>query len=273
MMLHLKKKKPKGRGIRRRRRRTIIIDEPNPIIYKLKELHHDTKFIEDGHTYEYKGERVACSATQSIPKLGFEKFDALAVAKRKDFFNYQWWLDKWEKERHAGVIMHKLFEAKYEMEMGYRVEPIIHPYDLTREMRNFQKYESMSTPVVWMQPEQCISYGTVIAGQIDYIGVTASNKVIIKDWKRTKFSTYEKPLEFGSIFDGVLTDCKHDRYRLQVNLYAKILREYGVKVDEMRVVRFYEGYCQEMRMEFIDDKLMTQALAKIVTLKEEGSWS
>ena len=85
-----------------------------------------------------------------------------------------------------------------------------------------------------------------LAGQIDMLALTASGSYAIFDWKRTK--NIEQTNRFRSMYPPLnpLPDCNAVHYTLQLNLYARMLRDqYGIQVTELVLGVFHPNQSED----------------------------
>lgn len=236
--------------------------------------HHTVhvSFSEEDHVYHYKGNVVHTSVTKFMTThLGFRPFARHIISMciaRRERVSQKTILDRWEHERILGTQFHKYAE-KILLKDPHRMIPYID--ELQPEVRSFHEYmdvtEGRSYAPRWRQAEYKLSYKTYLASQIDDLKINKDGDIVITDWKRTKpfypNGTERKrsvPWTTG-IFKNILRDCKYDKYRLQVNLYAHLLYKiFGVHVKHMLVVNFYKDKRQIYEMKPLSSIVLDRCL-------------
>ena len=148
-------------------------------------------------------------------------------------------LQKWDKNGKEaagmGTWMHWKIEAYLN---GVPVETTSH------EMSLFKKFISTLKSQKAFRTEMIVySRSARLSGSIDFISVCRDGRLCLYDWKRSK-DLRQHYHSFGGqkMLHPVahLEDCKGIHYRLQMNLYRKILmKEYGFEVASMSVVCFH----------------------------------
>ncbi|CAJ1376877.1 unnamed protein product, partial [Effrenium voratum] len=127
------------------------------------------------------------------------------------------WRENGETAAAAGTWVHLLCECVLN---GGTVTGV------SEEMRSFNAFLRSTQPLIAYRTEWCIwASAEKIAGSIDFVAQDAQGDLVLFDWKRTKglpdkfenrFACMKPPL-------GHLPDATGVKYRLQLNIYKRIL--------------------------------------------------
>jgi len=214
------------------------------------------KFHDEPHKYYVNG-KVLTSVTTIIHKYE-EEFDEeyWSLMKSTDKMSSEKVKDTWDfMNRMAtvkGSIIHNtaeyLFQNKiYEYpkkwvlnEFGF--DPIYHEYKKTKKLlENF--YNHTKGKLIPIKAEFVVhddEYG--IGGMVDLLVYNVKAKEFqIWDWKTNKEFTTESDRKLSGIL-GILDDCHHELYSLQLNAYKYIIeRSTGLKIGRSYLVWLYHG--------------------------------
>lgn len=236
-------------------------------IDKLVEDSSKVKFYVKSHKYKL-GKKTLISVTQLIETL-FEKFDTKGIARRLAKFpkykaegkGVKAILKEWQESAAHGSRVHKGIE-------DYIIFNKM-PLDLTKEDRekviqarifisNF--WDKTENKYCRFYPEQLIvspKYG--IAGTIDLLIYNRkTKKIILIDWKtNAKITTTAYNNKCGILESTKdIGDCKLNRYQLQLNLYAYLIKEeYGLECDGLSLVHLKPKHYETYNLDIIEDKV------------------
>ncbi len=201
----------------------------------------DITFDEPSHTYTVRGKRVPISVTklgsQAIPPE--HRFDGRKVITK----NLTSWrsnasskyhdlvqdvddeqaiknvLASWDANRNAGTGMHKAFEQYLN---GLPVEK---DGEYAIEMEQFQVAMDSLTGLTPVRTEMSIfandaNGDAAVAGQIDLLMKDTEGGLHIVDFKRTTGDLTPGARSFGKFFLDNLPINDHNKYSLQLSLYA-----------------------------------------------------
>jgi len=111
-----------------------------------------------------------------------------------------------------------------------------------------------------------------IAGRLDAVMYNENGELYLFDWKRCKriyYNSYLKSKYDFMVYNNKrLTNCHYDKYSLQVNFYAKILKEkYNIKITKLFITIFHPNNNNYVNLEipFLDD-----IMNKIWEMKKNG---
>ena len=214
------------------------------------------EFVEDTHSYFYKGNRVRFSVTQFIGRF-FEEFDSDGIAERyakKHGLNKDEVLANWEKSGRisstSGTIIHSHLEN---LKRGKRLN---HDYSKADEFGIraeveervnilLPKAEAFHADTINklfpLQMEYTVGYEDFIAGNIDLVCWNDYAKQIqIWDYKNVKelsmrhFKGQTCKYPFHKY-----QDCNYIHYCIQLNLYKLLLKTIlGIDVGDLYLVHF-----------------------------------
>ncbi len=200
------------------------------------------KFVADTHVYTY-GTDVYTSVTTFLQRFHkpfkMDYWAEIKAAERgitKDEI-----LNEWKETNLKSTIIGSALHEHIEYYFKGIYTPLTNNMDLIRRINKFniifaQKLYKL-TPVVFEQ--KIFSKRLRIAGTIDSIFIY-EGKIYIIDWKSNKSlktddhpkGKYEKLLKpFNKFYKNELNE-----YSIQLSLYALILSEIGIKVDDMFLV-------------------------------------
>lgn len=201
------------------------------------------KFHEGKHIYfNDEGEHYT-SGTALIKKFckPFERDKIAAKFAKKNKRTIQDVLDEWKKlgddAIKKGIAFHKLKENELSGLTSVLIEQEEHPvfqasWEDGLKINNLVKLEPGIYPelIVWSDKYK-------IAGQADYVEITKTGKINIKDYKTSK----EIKLQSFRKWDGTpdmmkfpltnLEDCNFNHYALQLNLYAFLIRQHNRNLE------------------------------------------
>ena len=199
-------------------------------------------FDEEPHIYTINGDSSFTSVT-TWNHSHFRKFDGLKIVKKMkkgkgtkyygmtDEAILKQWADSGTEAALAGTKMHYDIECFYN-EIYNSNESIEFEY-----FKNFHKDNSQLIPyrTEWMVYAEDLKF----AGSIDMIFQNNNGDLLIYDWKRckdiNKFNRYNELSLTECI--GHLYDTNYWHYALQLNTYARILRDYYDKnVIDLKLV-------------------------------------
>jgi hypothetical protein len=217
----------------------------------------DDRLAFDGpsHTYVADG-RVPCRSVTSLVAASFPHFDpATAIGKMRT--GRRWgpghslygltddqivavWKERGEQASRAGTRLHWLIEQALN-------SPDPAQYAIDHAGDDHPELAAGFTLFLSVMPEGAIPYRTEwrifdkehrLAGTVDAVYRLADGTFAVFDWKRTASVEMTTPYnQFGKHPFEDLHDTKGSRYRLQLNLYAGILRRcYRMVVSAMYVV-------------------------------------
>lgn len=214
-------------------------------------------FSEVDHIY-YNDEGVNYqSATSLIKKYSkpFEREKIAAKYAKKNKKTVKEVLEEWTKlgdeAVQKGTAYHKMKETELLGKESCIIEDdehLVHKNDWEEngiKIRKSLKLEPGVYPelIVW-------SDRYTIAGQADYVEITKSNKINIKDYKTSKeikTKAYEKwdgTREMMKFPVNNLEDCNFSHYSLQINLYAFLIRQYNrnLKIGKLQIEHIIGDY-------------------------------
>ena len=240
---------------------------------------NDFEFFENGHYYEYKGQRVGISVTTLIGQYENE-FDAETVAERvatRDGKTTQEILKEWkyknEFSKVKGSTCHEyaqhLWNNKKWLWTGwgndeYESEIFSHTCDyIFEQSRNF--YEDYKNKLEHLADEFIIgSEEYDIASAIDHLFINKqTGGLVLVDYK-TNSDIYkgEKYAKNMKVPLSHLKDTTLNHYYLQLSIYKYLLEKYtDLKVDEFFIVWFSENI---ENYEIIDVPYLKDEVIKIL---------
>ena len=235
----------------------------------------DFKFFEDGHYYEYKGERVGISVTRLIEEYCNE-FDAQAVAERvatKEKKSVTEVLEAWEyKNRIAcekGHLGHEYAQsrwskAKYQEETQEGLENALIPLQRIKDQA-VDFYNDYKDQLEHLVDELVVGSAEYdIASAVDHLFINkATGGLVLIDYKTNsdihKSERYAKNMKIPL---NHLKDFTLNHYYIQLNIYKYLIEKYaGLVVEDMFIVYFSENILQ---YEIIDIPNMKNEVVKIL---------
>ena len=224
---------------------------------KLK-VFQDFVFFEDGHYYEYKGQRVGISVTRLIEDYCNE-FNAEEVAERvatKQNKTIQQVLDEWEyKNKFAcekGSTIHNFVQSLWE---GAELSPqMFTSWINNKEMLNtinkisnqcLNFYNDYKDRIELIENEKVVgSYEYNIASAIDSLFVNKlTGGLVLVDYKtNSDIHKSEKYAKNMKVPLQHMKDYTLNHYYIQLSIYRYLLEKYtGLEVSEMFIVYFSEN--------------------------------
>jgi ATP-dependent exoDNAse (exonuclease V) beta subunit len=222
-----------------------MVEEKNPDFLYNKNSHQRDKnitFDEGPHIYTINGDSSFTSVT-TWNHSHFKQFDSMKIirtmnrGKNSKYYGMtdQEILNMWEENRDksakAGTKMH------YDIECFYNN---IDNKNDTIEFQYFKNFHNKNNNLIPYRTEWMVyAEDLKLAGSIDMVYENSNGDLLIYDWKRCKdikeFS-YSNELSTTECI-GHIYDTNYWHYALQLNTYARILRDYyGKKVIELKLV-------------------------------------
>lgn len=231
-------------------------------------------FDEDQHSYIDDTGKSYTSVTKLIG-MGFEKFDAVNIAKRKaerEGLNWQDLVNEWkeagEKAANAGTRLHQ--NCEYQI-LGQE-DRMNEPLDVQERINFNLAYKEVKRIkndkyAIKFEPEKIIfSPSLNLAGSVDLLVSYESGDYIIYDWKNIKgISTVSFNSKCG-ILDATskIPDSNYWHYALQLQIYEIILKVEGYIPNKSNVRRilncFINGRLE--KVELPDVKTAAKELIK-----------
>lgn len=215
------------------------------------------------HVYSF-GDECYESVTTVVDEC-FDRFDALAWARRKRPDDPQSLMDEWEAKakaaRDLGTLMHDRIERHY---LGLAPDP------QAQDDATFARFLGFaaSRPLQPYRTEwRIFSERYKIAGTLDFLARDADGTFTIYDWKRSAKvvdpsgnvmdNSFRRTAHYPLSF---LPDTTYNHYALQVSIYRFILREhYGIDVSEAFLGVFHPDlpthFC--VRLPYLYDEVRT----------------
>lgn len=224
-------------------------------LQKLNNAFGDFKFFEDGHYYEYKGQRVGISATTLIGQYANE-FDSQAVAERvakKQNKKVEEILAEWKQKNEwackKGSMCHEFAQKlwKYDFMVGFGGV-----FDTKEQANIANKIASQAVSfhndyvdkLVHLADEYIIgSEEYDIASAIDHIFINKlTGGLVLVDYKtNTDIYKNEKYAKKMKVPLSHLKDTTLNHYAIQLSMYKFIVEKYtDLKFEEMFIVWFSE---------------------------------
>lgn len=226
------------------------------------------RFNEEKHIYT-KNDIVYTSSTAFIKKFckPFDKIKIGTKYAKKNKKTLEEVLAEWEKTGteaiKKGIAFHKIKENELlEIENvliddeSHKIYPCSYDgLDKITESLNLQPgvYPEL---IVWSDRYH-------IAGQADYVEITKSGKINIKDYKTSKeikqesFTSWDGKHQMMSFPFTHLQDCNFNHYSLQLNLYAYLIKSHNkeLEIGSLTIDHIVGDYNEETK-EFIIDELI-----------------
>lgn len=231
-------------------------------------------FNEDQHSYADDTGKSYTSVTRLIG-MGFEKFDAVNIAKRKaerEGLNWQdlviEWKEAGEKAANAGTRLHQ--NCEYQI-LGQE-DRMNEPLDVQERINFNLAYEEVKRIkndkyVIKLEPEKIIfSPSLNLAGSVDLLVSYESGDYIIYDWKNIKGISAVSFNGKCGILDAThgIPDSNYWHYALQLQIYEIILKVEGYIPNKSNVRRilncFINGRLE--KVELPDVKTAAKELIK-----------
>ena len=195
----------------------------------MKTIFHNGRtcyFDENVHQYFIRGQSLI-SVTTFIKDF-FPKFDKENISRKyatKHGLNQQSVLSEWKKKgeesQKRGILLHSYAEKSFIGEQ--KVESIPEQYQELRQMTD-KAVMILTKKYKFIAAEQIVfSAALGIAGTIDLL-MRDQADILILDWK------YSETLKTENVFQNALDpinhleDCNMNHYKLQMNLYERILQ-------------------------------------------------
>tara|TARA_Y100000034_G_scaffold136409_1_gene212713 strand:+ start:19373 stop:20113 length:741 start_codon:yes stop_codon:yes gene_type:complete len=226
-------------------------------------------FDEENHKY-YVGNEEYISVTTLIHSY-FNKFDMQEVSKRyaeKNGLDQDEVIEMWKKNgERASEFGNKIHFWGEELLKGKEVripeEDPIDDYDRKApkylkimkkyiEQRFKEKYELIDVE------KRVFSEEYKVAGTIDILAKDKkTGEIVIMDWKTNKSLKFENRFQRGKGPLYKMDDCNYNHYRLQLNIYKEILKNY------------YQGENFQMKIVHImEDSIKTYNVKELPEAKE-----
>ncbi len=224
----------------------------------LKELNRafeGFKFFEDGHYYEYKGQRVGISVTRLIEEYTNE-FDAEVIAEKvaeRDGKTIQEVLDEWKYKNEfscaKGTTCHEYAQAKWVERYWERID-FDGSYEyfeavekIKKQADNFKKdykdrLEHLADEFVIGSEEYDI------ASAIDHLFINKlTGGLVLVDYKtNSDIHKNEKYAKDMKVPLNHLKDYTLNHYYIQLSIYKYLVEKYsGLLIDEMFIVYMSEN--------------------------------
>jgi len=217
-------------------------------------------FIEKDHKY-YRGLDEYKSVSSIIDKYHRPFDETGEIIKRcaeRKCITVEELSEQWDKKRDAasdlGTKVHELAERKMlsiDMLETYNTE--FEPYIVAIE--KFKKSLSDRTYVI---STESIIYSDKykVAGQVDLLLINEYGKVMLLDWKTNKEIKHTSPYD-DTLINGLehLPDCEYSRYSLQLSLYAKMLKDLGVKIDQLELVHLKKYDYSRQHVKYLEKEV------------------
>lgn len=214
----------------------------------------DFKFFEDGHYYEYKGQRIGISVTTLIEQYTNE-FDAELVAEKvasKEGKTIQQILSEWKaKNEWACLKGSKGHEFAQTLWSGELYQPIVKQLtegqktaleSISQQAKDF--YNQYKDRLEHLKDELIIgSEEYNIASAIDHLFINKqTGGLVLVDYKtNSNIHKGEKYAKNMKVPLQHLKDTTLNHYFIQLSIYKFLLEKYtNLKVDEMFIVWFSE---------------------------------
>jgi len=214
-------------------------------VWKIKNKQKQICFDEDKHTYVYRNGKAFTPVSTVIEKFKEpfdEKYHSERIAKKRGVSQEQV-LEEWDEKRTSACEKGNRVHLEKEKMVHGLVEPGRHV------MRLYEKgWKPIGTEVILFDED------SGVAGQADLI-MHDSDKIIILDWK-TNSKKIDRKNPYGKFFKEPfenVPDTLYGKYKLQLNFYRGLLERWGVDVGLMVIAHIYEGECNMIKVERIDD--------------------
>lgn len=244
------------------REEDIVFDErTHSYTYKKQAVRHHVTRIINSKFQKFDGKAVCDENFTKWKHNASSKYYACIADAEDDEAAKAQIQKKWQKDGEdscsAGKAMHACIEALLNKEMGY----LSHQAYLSpssEEIRQYLEWKQCGfgkdlTPV---RSELSLVHLTgggekedkqkraVLAGQADALFRDQEGRFVLVDWKRVKdpIDPNGKIFRYGKEADlaASVPDRSFDKYSLQLAMYAEMLKESGINVDERRfIVRFH----------------------------------
>ena len=214
----------------------------------------------ESHTYKLEDNPNInfISATTFIDQF-FEKFDALAVAKKLVATNRRYMdmtveelLAQWRQSADYGTKVHEEIENF-----------ILHktPVEESKSLQGIQWLKSYVVKANFKIFTEVIIYSKEIgiSGTIDLLLLNQdTNEYVLMDWKTSKridTKSYRNKMGIHSATSDV-EDTKFNHYALQLSLYRYLLEKYyGLKVYEHIIVHLKDMECIGLHTPYMEDTI------------------
>lgn len=243
----------------------MSVDEINKILYDNYDSDTNFKFVEDTHTYTYKGEKYI-SVTTFLQRFHTPFLEDYWARKKADQrgVSVDVILAEWKAinvaSTEVGTATHNWIENFFN-----KIEQPI-PTD-ERVIERINKFNLVySTRLYKLMPvafeKRIFSHKLKISGCIDAIFINPETlEIYILDWKTNAKIKTDADYAFGNLL-SVFEKYKNNHvneYSIQLSLYALILAEVGIKISQMFIIHIPKGEapckvhrCVDMRKPLTD---------------------
>lgn len=216
-------------------------------------------FKEKNHTYMSTEGDIYISGTSFIKKF-CKPFDRIKIGTKyakKNKKTLEEVLEEWDKlgaeAIEKGIAYHKMKEEELLSSKDIMIENEVHfiyppEYVDGDKVNNSLKLEPGVYPelIVWSDRYR-------IAGQADYVEITKSGKINIKDYKTSKeiklesFTDWKGQHQMMSFPFNNLQDCNFNHYALQLNLYAYLIKSHNrdLEIGNLKIEHIVGEYNKE----------------------------
>lgn len=210
-------------------------------------------FDEGPHKYYYGAKQASISVTGFIHMFSNE-FNEDEVINR--------WYDKWQKKKDAryfGMTKEEIKQKWQDMRedassRGTRMHANLEltlkgiplpQADTSPEYQMFLRYWQKTKEMGWtpyLVEARLFHEEMDLAGSVDIVWKLPDGTLAVYDWKRSKeihMRSFENQMMKYPI--NHLEDTNYNHYRIQINIYARLLKEkYGERVSRLAIVIFHE---------------------------------